>query len=208
MKLDLKYILSIYTLLIIQIGITISIIYYLKYKNIPIESFSKNYRYLFLVLLSFPVLLMLSLNISKVLKLMLLTCLSIIFGIMIYPTTINVDNTILLNVLLITIGIFVGLSILTFYMVSKGYNLDGMRSYLFSMLIGLIIVGLILLFYSNSRLYATYLVVGTIIFSLYVMYDTNNIIKKRLGVIDSTVSFYLDFVNLFLYIFQMYNRNK
>jgi len=205
MKVDLKYILSIYTLLIIQIAITISIIYYLKYKNIPIENFSKNYKYLFLLLLSLPVILMLSLNIPKVLKLMLLTCLSIIFGVMIYPSTINVDNNLLLNVLLMTVGIFVGLSILTFYMVSKGYDLSGMRNYLFAALIGLIVVGLILLFYRNSRLYATYLVIGAVIFSLYIMYDTNNIIKKRLDVINSTVSFYLDFINLFLYIFQMYN---
>lgn len=208
MKVDLKYILSIYTLLIIQIGITISIIYYLKYKNIPIENFSKSYKFLFLMLLSIPVILMLSLNIPKVLKLMLLTCLSIIFGVMIYPSTINVDNNLLLNVFLMTVGIFIGLSVLTFYIVAKGYNLSGMRNYLFAALIGLIIAGLILLFYRNSRLYATYLVIGAVIFSLYIMYDTNNIIKKRLDVINSTVNFYLDFVNLFLYIFQMYNQNK
>lgn len=209
MKYDIRYLLLIYALLIIQITITFSVVYQLKYLNKDLGVLKTNFKTLFLVLLTFPIIILLSIEkLSKILKLLLLTCLSVIFGIMLYPSLKSVNNQTIINVLLTTIGVFIIMSLLAFYATLKKYNLGDMRYYLFISLLGLILSGTILLFYPNSRAYSIYLIAGTIIFSLYVLSDTNIMLKRRKNVIDSVVNFYLDFINLFINIFGLYNNQK
>jgi len=77
---------------------------------------------------------------------------------------------------------------------------------LFWALIGLIVVGVIGMFVSlGSGGQLLYALVGTVIFSGFVLYDISNI-KLRFGPKDAviaTVELYLDFLNIFMFILQI-----
>jgi FtsH-binding integral membrane protein len=167
---------------------------------------------LWLFLLTLPVLFLLSIGkIPKVLKFLLLTALSVIFGVILYPgmypgTKRYVTDDMIYSTLSVTVGVFTAMTLLGFYVTSRNVELLQLSNFLFMSLIALIIAGLVLYVFPSMRLYSIYVVAGTIIFSLYTMVDTNMMLTRRYGVIDSVTNFYLDFMNLFLYMLSYNNR--
>ncbi|KAF9567939.1 UPF0005-domain-containing protein [Agrocybe pediades] len=115
------------------------------------------------------------------------------------------QNIIVLQALVITIGIFVGLTLFTF---QSKYDFSGMGPFLFGSLIALCMTGLVGIFIPFSRtMDLIFAIGGCLIFSGYVVYDTYNI-NKRLSpdeYIMGSISLYLDFINLFLNILRLLN---
>ncbi|KAI0675156.1 UPF0005-domain-containing protein [Trametes maxima] len=115
------------------------------------------------------------------------------------------DPTIVLQALLITVGVFLGLTLFT--MQSK-YDFSGMGSWLFVGLFALVMTGLVGIFIPFSRTFDLILAIGgCLIFSGYIIYDTY-IITKRLSpdeYIAASISLYLDFINLFINILRVLN---
>jgi len=102
-----------------------------------------------------------------------------------------------------TIMIFILLFIFGLIIVYFGYDLGWMGLILFIAIFTLIIGQLISLFFKNTKTYNKFLALcGLIIFMLYIIYDTNNILLKYqnnhdfciLGALD----YYLDFINIFI----------
>ncbi|KDR75125.1 hypothetical protein GALMADRAFT_98318 [Galerina marginata CBS 339.88] len=114
-------------------------------------------------------------------------------------------NVIVLQALLITIGVFVGLTLFTF---QSKYDFSGMGPFLFGSLIALCMTGLVGIFIPFSRtMDIIFAIGGCLIFSGYIVYDTY-IINKRLSpdeFIMGSISLYLDFINLFLNILRLLN---
>ncbi|KAF9264100.1 glutamate binding protein [Marasmius fiardii PR-910] len=116
------------------------------------------------------------------------------------------DNLIVLEALMITTGVFLGLTIFTF---QSKYDFDGLGPWLFAGLITLLMGGLISIFFPmNSTMDLIFAIGGCLIFSGYIIYDTHRI-NNRLSpdeFIMGSISLYLDFVNLFLYILRILNN--
>jgi len=115
-------------------------------------------------------------------------------------------NIIVLQALLITIGVFLGLTLFTF---QSKYDFEGMGPFLFGSLIALCMTGVVGMFIPFSRtMDIIFAIGGCLIFSGYIVYDTY-LINKRLSpdeFIMASISLYLDFINLFLNILRLLNN--
>ncbi|KAH9083630.1 UPF0005-domain-containing protein [Lactarius deliciosus] len=113
------------------------------------------------------------------------------------------DNVIVLQALLITTGIFLGLTLFT---LQSKYDFSGMGPWLFGGLLALVMTGFVGVFIPfSSTMNLIYALVGTLLFSGYIVYDTY-LINSRLSpdeYIMGAISLYLDFINLFLNILRL-----
>ncbi|RDB25230.1 Bax inhibitor 1 [Hypsizygus marmoreus] len=116
------------------------------------------------------------------------------------------ENDIVLRALLITIGVFLGLSLFTF---QSKYDFSGMGPFLFGALIALLMTGLVGIFIPFGKtMDLVFAVGGCLIFSGYIVYDTY-LISAKLSpdeFIMGAISLYLDFINLFLNILRLLNN--
>jgi len=116
------------------------------------------------------------------------------------------ETRIVLQALLITIGVFLGLTLFTF---QSKYDFSGMAPFLFGGLMALIATGFVGIFVPfNSTVELVYASGGCLIFSGYIIYDTFTINKKLSPdeYIMGAISLYLDFLNLFLSILRVLNN--
>ena len=105
---------------------------------------------------------------------------------------------------------------LTIYAFQTSYDFTDKGGYLISCLIGVILIGVINVFVMNHVLQIIYAGLGAIIFSCFIVYDTQLIIggkhnKYSYNVDDyvfAAISIYLDVINLFIYFLDLLsNRN-
>jgi len=116
------------------------------------------------------------------------------------------DNVIVMQALLITLGVFLGLTMFTF---QSKYDFSGLGPWLFGGLIALLMTGIVGIFIPFSRtMDLIYAIGGCLLFSGYIVYDTY-IINSRLSpdeFIMGAISLYLDFINLFISILRLLNN--
>ncbi|CAG8717874.1 18555_t:CDS:2, partial [Acaulospora morrowiae] len=115
------------------------------------------------------------------------------------------DQAVVLQALVITTGVFIGLTLFT--MQSK-YDFSGMFPILYVGLWVVVIIGLVGIFIPFSKSFDLIIAVGTaILFCGFIVYDTF-VIMKRLNpeeYIIAAVELYLDFINLFISILRILN---
>lgn len=115
------------------------------------------------------------------------------------------DSKIVLEALLLTAGIFLALTLFTF---QTKYDFISWGSFLYMSVWGLVLVGFAGMFFPhNSTFELVYSAFGCLIFSGYVLYDTQMLIKHHSvdEYIMASISLYLDFLNLFLSILRILN---
>ncbi|PBK73626.1 glutamate binding protein [Armillaria solidipes] len=113
---------------------------------------------------------------------------------------------IVIQALLITLGVFIGLTLFTF---QSKYDFEGMGPFLFGGLIALCMTGFVGIFIPFGRtMDLIYAIFGCLLFSGYVVYDTYMINAKLSPdeYIMGSISLYLDFINLFLNILRLLNN--
>ncbi|TCD62032.1 hypothetical protein EIP91_007550 [Steccherinum ochraceum] len=117
-----------------------------------------------------------------------------------------VDNKIVLQALLITLGVFLGLTLFTF---QSKYDFSGMGPWLFGGLMALMMTGVVGIFVPFGKtMDLVYAGGGCLLFSGYIVYDTYNI-NNRLSpdeYIMAAISLYLDFINLFINVLRLLNN--
>jgi modulator of FtsH protease len=102
---------------------------------------------------------------------------------------------------LATAIIFGGLSLVAMF--SK-IDFTQMGKVLFIMVILLIVSSIVNMFIMSSAFQAVIAGVGTVVFSGFILYDTQNIIRGNYeSPIDGAVALYLDFLNLFVMLLQL-----
>ena len=96
-------------------------------------------------------------------------------------------------------------------------NLSTMGRTLFMLLIGLIVAGIINIFWGNSDFDIIVCCAGVVIFALFTAYDTQNLLKiglsnddsiKQKAAILGALNLYLDFINLFVYLLRLLGRDE
>ncbi|GHJ90153.1 hypothetical protein NliqN6_6555 [Naganishia liquefaciens] len=141
-------------------------------------------------------------------NLILLGLFTVAESFMIGTVTSYYSAQIVLKALIITTGVFVGLTLFTF---QSKYDFSNMGPYLFAGLMGLLVTGLVQILLPFNK--TTDLVVscfGVLLFSGYTVYDTHAIMKRLSPdeYILGALSLYLDFINLFLYILRVLNNQE
>lgn len=98
---------------------------------------------------------------------------------------------------------------LTLFAATTKSDFTGMGAYLFAALLVLLIFGLFCMLFSSPIMHKIYCCFGILLFSFYLIYDTQMIMGKgelRLGVDDyvfAALQLYLDIIQLFLYILEL-----
>ncbi len=119
----------------------------------------------------------------------LFTIISILMGAYLSPQA-NIKEA-----LLEVVTIFIGMFILGLLSVQFGFDLRPLGILLFFGLLALILSRL---FSPGEKKYAK---IGSLLFALFVVFDTNNILKKNYGgdFIDASLDYFLDIINLLQY---------
>jgi FtsH-binding integral membrane protein len=118
------------------------------------------------------------------------------------------DSKIVIEALIFTLGIFVAL---TLFACQSKYDFTSWMPYLFGSLWVLIIFGFMAAFFpSNSKVELGYGIVAALIFSGYILVDTQ-LVMRHYHVeeeIAAAISLYLDIINLFLAILRILNSQN
>ncbi|KAL6971406.1 BI1-like protein [Sarracenia purpurea var. burkii] len=122
----------------------------------------------------------------------------------------NTDGRIVLEALILTSAIVASLTGYTFWASKKGKDFSYLGPILFTSLFTLILAGFIQVFFPlGSTSVAIYGGISAIIFSAYIVYDTDNLIKRFTydEYIWASVTLYLDVLNLFLSILRVLRQS-
>jgi len=114
------------------------------------------------------------------------------------------DQTVVLQALIVTFGIFVGLSLFT---LQSKWDFSGMAPFLFagiSLLILFSFVGIIFPF--GNEMHLALAIVGVVLFSAFIIFDTYLLFNKLSpeDYIEASISLYLDIINLFLQLLRIF----
>ena len=118
------------------------------------------------------------------------------------------DTSIVLNAVILTAGIFV---FLTIFACQTKYDFTSWMPYLFGSLWALILFGFMAMFFPYSSTWELlYGGVAALIFSGYILVDTQMIVRKHHveEEIAAAISLYLDIINLFLAILRILNSQS
>uniref|UniRef100_A0A6N2NLH6 BI1-like protein n=1 Tax=Salix viminalis TaxID=40686 RepID=A0A6N2NLH6_SALVM len=115
---------------------------------------------------------------------------------------------IVLEAAILTSVVVIGLTLYTFWASKRGQDFSFLGPFLFSAVLVLIVFGLIqFLFPLGKWSLMIYGGLGAIVFSGFIVYDTGNLIKRFSydEYISAAISLYLDIINLFLALLNIFN---
>lgn len=110
-------------------------------------------------------------------------------------------GSIVANAFILTTVAFGGLSV---FAMNTKRDFSGMGKMLFITLIVIVVAGLINIFFHSPILQLVIASISSILFSAFILYDTQNIIKGAYETpIEGAIALYLDFLNLFVSLLQI-----
>lgn len=206
------FLLSVYGILIVELLVTFFVVYY--FRNHPTLSKATKQSFITYLLVSLTLIFILTLApLPMWIKFIVFTLFSIVQGGLLHQTSVMIPKEVVTRGLLGTISVFLAMSVFAIVMAASGIDLSWMGMMLFAGLIGLIIATLVIYIVAQvninqgdkegiektKNVHKVLLVVGLILFSMYVMYETNIILQKDYDIdaLSSALNFYLDFVNIF-----------
>ncbi len=211
---DNKIFSKIFFWMFIGLAITFGIGYYVSLnENMLYNVFSK--YYIFFIIAEIVVVIWLSARINKMnpTTAKLLFCLySFITGLTFSSIFVVYQMTSIIMVLGITSLLFLIFALIGYY---TKIDLSKIGIYLFMGIIGIIICSIINMFVGSSTFDLVVTIIALIIFIAYVAYDIH-IIKRRLYYIQEednlaiygALQLYLDFINIFLRLLQLFGRSN
>jgi len=135
------------------------------------------------------------------LKFILFSLFSTAFGVILGYRKSGVDPGIVKSALVGTASIFVTMFTFGVALIASGIKLGFKFGFgLLVALFFLVIVSIVQIFIAQSSLLKKILVIGSLmVFSLYIMYDTNNILQRNYSgdFITASLDYYLDIINIF-----------
>ncbi|CAN8280340.1 unnamed protein product [Cochlearia groenlandica] len=111
------------------------------------------------------------------------------------------SGKVILEAVILTAVVVISLTLYTFWAVKRGHDFNFLGPFLFGAIIVLMVFSLIQIFFPLGKISVMiYGCVASIIFCGYIVYDTDNLIKRHSydEYIIASVSLYLDIINLFL----------
>jgi hypothetical protein len=143
-------------------------------------------------------------------KFILFSIFSACWGIMLSFMKVSVDPKIIQTALLGTMSIFGVMFLFGATLIMFGVKLGfQFAAFLFYALLLLIIVQIVTLFSGTSSMFIKgFSIFGLVLFSLYIIYDTNNILQREYygDFITASLDYYLDVLNIFIDLVALNNR--
>jgi modulator of FtsH protease len=190
------FLLQIFTNLIFQILVTFVVFY-----NVKIDMIKNNFTLILLVLLQFGIIFMLNLlDLPIFFKFLLMTLFSGIWGLIFVGLKNRVSPEIIKTAIFGALGIFIGMFIFGLLLVAFGVYLDYKIGFvLLGLLLLLIITSIVLMLMKKYHgVHKGIAVITIILFSLFIIYDTNNILYGPItDPIGASMGYYLDIINIF-----------
>ena len=205
---------KIFMWMFIGLAITFGVGYYVSLNENMLYNVFKTY-YVFLVIAELVVVIWLSLRINK----MQPTTAKILFCAYSFLTGLTFSSIFVVYNLMSIIYVFAITAILFLIFALIGYytklDLTKIGVYLLMALIGIIICGIINMFIGSETFDLTIVIIGLIVFIIYVAYDVQ-VIKRKLTFIENeenlaifgALQLYLDFINIFLRLLQLFGKSK
>ena len=193
-----EFLIMIFANLITQLGIT----YYVMTNTKVAEADDHNLKYWLLIITTFVIIYFLAVvPMPSWLKFILFSVFSYIWGILLASLKLKINDDGLINMAMLgSIGIFVVMFLIGIILLVTGIQL-GLKTglFLFVSLLILIIVKIFSLFQKSTILLKTLAAIGIVIFSSYIIYDTNVILQRNYygDFITASLDYYLDILNIF-----------
>ena len=191
------FLLQIFSNLIFQILVTFVIFY-----NVKVEFVNNNIYLILLVLLQFGIIFIFSLYpMHPFFKFLLMTLFSSIWGLIFIRLKNHVPEEVIRTALLGVLGIFIGMFIFGLVLVAFGVYLDYKFGFvLLGFLLLLIITSIVLMLMNQYHgVHKGIAIVSIVLFSLFIIYDTNNILYgSSTDPIGASMDYYLDIMNIFI----------
>lgn len=197
-----SFFIAVYSTLFIQLFITFAIVYFFRIH--PTLSNISKQSFIFYLLLSLCLILILVLLPLPIwLKFCVFTFFAMVIGAMLHNSTWMIPEDLITQALAGTMSIFVILSIVGLVLAMMGIDLGWMGLILLGALIGILVASILLIVFDKNRtgtIHKVLLVLGLILFSIYVIYDTNIIMQRdyKGSFITAAIDFYLDIINIFI----------
>jgi hypothetical protein len=201
-----EFFIFIFANLIVQLGIT----YYIMEKTPTTNKNAVNFWVLFGIQLIIIFILVL-VPMPSWMKFILFCAFSYTFGLSLSNLKLKYDSTMIQSAIMGTIGIFGVMMAFGTILIMTGIKL-GLQfglGLLFALLI-LIIVRIVYIFIPSSSGTKRYLTIFSLmLFSVYIIYDTNNILQRNYygDFITASLDYYLDIVNVFVNMLSYNNSN-
>lgn len=168
------------------------------------EKGAKNYdmKYIGALVATIVIILILALvTMPSWMKFILFSLFSAAFGILLAYRKYGLDSGVIRSALVGTASIFVTMFVFGVALIMSGIKLGFMTALiLFFALLALIIISIVQYFIVQSSLLKKLIVIATlIIFSIYIVYDTNSILQRDYSgdFISASLNYYLDLINIF-----------
>jgi hypothetical protein len=193
-----EFLIMIFANLITQLGIT----YYVMINTKVTEDDNHNLKHLLLIISTFIIIYFLVLvPMPSWLKFIVFSVFSYVWGILLASFKLKINDDNLINMTMLgTIGIFSIMFLIGGFLLATGIKLDfKIGGFLFSSLLMLILFQIFNLFYRSTMLVKSLAAIGIIIFSGYIIYDTNVILQRDYygDFITASLDYYLDILNIF-----------
>ena len=184
--------------LITQLGIT----YYVMTNTKVSKEDSKSIKYWLLIISTFVIIYLLAIvPMPSWLKFILFSVFSYIWGILLAYLKLRVNDDGLINMAMLgSIGIFGIMFLIGAFLLATGIELGYQTGlFLLILLLGLLIGQLFSFFYKSTMLVKSLAAIGIVIFSAYIIYDTNKILQRNYygDFITASLDYYLDILNIF-----------
>jgi FtsH-binding integral membrane protein len=168
------------------------------------EKGAKNYdmKYIGALVATIVIILILALvTMPSWMKFILFSLFSAAFGILLAYRKYGLDSGVIRSALVGTASIFVTMFVFGVALIMSGIKLGFITALiLFFALLALIIISIVQYFIVQSSLLKKLIVIGSlIIFSIYIVYDTNTILQRDYSgdFISASLNYYLDLINIF-----------
>lgn len=194
------FLLSTYSLLVIELVISMAIVYAMR--DSPMFNKITRQSILIYFALTFGLILILSfVPMPSWLKICVFTIFAVVMGGFLHSTSILIPREVIDNALFGTISVFVIMTCFAFILAALGVDLSFMMIIMLAAIIGLLIASIIVYFFAkkSNKVHKIMLIVGLIIFSIYVIVYTNVILqpKYNFNYVDAAIDLYVSFISIF-----------
>lgn len=198
-----KFMTAVFATLIFQLLVTYTVMYTLK-DNKDVNAFLKRFGLIALILQLCLLLVLAFVPMPPILKLALFTLVSVVTGIVLIRVIQRYGDHTVRTALLGATSVFSAMFVFGLALAAMGIDIGFMGIYLFAALIGLVISQLLHYVINKGNQTSTVsriiTAVTLVIFSIFVVFDTNTILLRDYPGNDfvmAALDYFLDFVNIF-----------
>ena len=193
-----EFLIMVFANLITQLGIT----YYVMTNTKVNEADDHNLKYWLLIISTFIIIYFLAIvPMPSWLKFILFSVFSYIWGILLASFKLKINDDGLINMAMLgSIGIFGIMFLIGAFLLATGIALGYQTGlFLFILLLMLLIAQIFSLFHRSTMLVKSLAAIGIVIFSGYIIYDTNTILQRNYygDFVTASLDYYLDILNIF-----------